>query len=342
MIDIDNGRVPIIENITLYPNPTRKEEQKHSLYKLVKSKKLIVNHTYQRGEVWQKRKKQELIDSMSRRWPIGSFVIWESPTGTWEILDGQQREVSTVDFIDEKFATHSTISPQLGSSHFYSEIALEFRQIIDNYPIPALLMRNVDKETRRVIFWRLQQASPLTFGEKIHAMNTPLAKFVRHLGDENKLIENIKRSDNRFYRYQYAAMAWSAAEKHVQLGRLRVIQHISKPESRPENPDEVITILNTVHRGLKPFISQITQTKIVYALCAIVAMCRNQGITDFRHLYGYYKECVVRESQQGPEAIQVRTEQSSIAFMNDYLSFASTKPADETYLGILAANIQSS
>lgn len=343
MIDIDKGKTPIIENITLYPYPIRKEEQKHSLYKLIKSKKLVVNHTYQRGEVWQKRKKQELIDSISRRWPIGSFVIWENPkNGTWEILDGQQREISIIDFIDENFATHSTISPQLGNSSFCSELALEFRQIIDNYPIPVLLMRNVDYETRRIVFWRLQQASPLTFGEKIHAMNTSISRFIRILGDENKLIENLKRSDSRFKRYQYAAMAWFAAEKHYQIGRAKLIQYISKPEIRSENPDEVNIVLNTVNRGLKPYLSQITQPNIVYALCAIVAMCRNQGTTDFRHLYGYYKNCTDKVHEFGPVGVKLQSEQITRKFMNEYLSFASTTPADDIHLSILAANITES
>ncbi len=39
---------------------------------------------FQRGYVWNRRQVRDLVDSMYRRFPVGSLLLWETPTESAE------------------------------------------------------------------------------------------------------------------------------------------------------------------------------------------------------------------------------------------------------------------
>lgn len=55
--------------------------------KLNSQEKLIVNTEYQRSKVWDRKKKQLLIDSILSDYDIGSIILRQNQD-KWEILDG--------------------------------------------------------------------------------------------------------------------------------------------------------------------------------------------------------------------------------------------------------------
>ena len=66
---------------------------------------------FQRGEVWTLPKKQKLIDTILRGWPIPPIQIVKLKD-TEEILDGLQRVTSIIEFLKGEYSIDGTIQPK--------------------------------------------------------------------------------------------------------------------------------------------------------------------------------------------------------------------------------------
>ncbi len=53
---------------------------------------------WQRGEVWDTEKKQELIDSILRGWRLPKFYFVKVSEETFQVVDGQQRLAAIFEF----------------------------------------------------------------------------------------------------------------------------------------------------------------------------------------------------------------------------------------------------
>ena len=93
------------------------------------------NVWYQSPEVWSKAKKQKLIDSIFKNYPIGEIYLRpiDEQEYKYGVLDGQQRLHAIDDFIDGEFETKSEYYPELGSIR-YSDVKEHYN---DNF-----LLRN--------------------------------------------------------------------------------------------------------------------------------------------------------------------------------------------------------
>ena len=86
---ITQKRIPLVD----FVNPETK-----SLY--------ILQPPYQRKPVWDDKQRQDLMDSLVRRYYIPSIVLREikiDGVTKWEVIDGQQRIDSVVRFFNDRF-----------------------------------------------------------------------------------------------------------------------------------------------------------------------------------------------------------------------------------------------
>ena len=67
------------------------------LYEYLTSGRMVLPR-FQRTEVWDEKKKRELIESMRRRLPIGSLLVYETDQGR-RIPSGLQRTIAIRDFM---------------------------------------------------------------------------------------------------------------------------------------------------------------------------------------------------------------------------------------------------
>ena len=75
--------------------------EEYSIEKLsrdIKNKKITVPK-YQRGAVWKKSQKDELIDSMVKGYPFGSILLYENENKR-QIIDGLQRSDTIINFVN--------------------------------------------------------------------------------------------------------------------------------------------------------------------------------------------------------------------------------------------------
>ena len=159
----------------------------------------VVRPPYQRKNVWSKRKQQDLLDSLFRRFYIPRIVIREvrlaEDRTIFEVIDGQQR-INTVQlFLSNQLQLPDTlgdIHPSLPRK-VYSALSPEIRRFISNFLIfTADIVKHIDdprnpdhQKIAAEIFWRLQQGESLNFMEIAHSRLSSLARnFVVKYSDD--------------------------------------------------------------------------------------------------------------------------------------------------------------
>src|SRR5438874_2076714 len=68
---------------------------------------------FQRGQVWSESKKKRLIDTILREWYIPAIhIVVNDELDKEEVLDGQQRIRSILEFVADKFPIDGRIEPE--------------------------------------------------------------------------------------------------------------------------------------------------------------------------------------------------------------------------------------
>lgn len=99
--------------------------------------KLNVRPKYQRNFVYDDKKRNEVIRSIRRNFPINVMYWAVNPDGTYEMLDGQQRTISICEYVGKEFS--------INAMFFHSLTEEERNQILD-YPLQVYFCEGTDKE----------------------------------------------------------------------------------------------------------------------------------------------------------------------------------------------------
>jgi 5-methylcytosine-specific restriction endonuclease McrA len=159
----------------------------------------VTRPPYQRKVVWNKRKKQALMDSLFRRYYIPKLVIREvrlsDDRTVHEIVDGQQRITTVQDFFDNIYPLPKSLEDVdidlVGK--YYKDLHTDIRKFIDkSLKYQADVIKNIDKPSSvehqiiaTDIFWRLQQGETLNYMEIAHAQLSSLSRnFIVKYSDD--------------------------------------------------------------------------------------------------------------------------------------------------------------
>ncbi|HJR47900.1 MAG TPA: DUF262 domain-containing protein, partial [Nitrososphaeraceae archaeon] len=169
---------------------------------------LKFNTEYQRSKVWNKQKKQLLIDSILRNYDIASvFLRQRSDSSYYECLDGQQRLKAIIEFVNDGFDLSPSITEELdGSPTRYSQLPDNYRAYIKEFKINSVIVTDVDEETTSDIFLRLQEGMPLNSAEKLNAIRGKMRKKVIDIS-QHPFLAKVGLPNTRFaHRYLAAQM----------------------------------------------------------------------------------------------------------------------------------------
>lgn len=72
-------------------------------YELFRKNKLLVNRRYQRKLVWTIQEKQNLVESIIKKYPVPLILLAAVEDGNYEIIDGMQRLNAFFGFIENQF-----------------------------------------------------------------------------------------------------------------------------------------------------------------------------------------------------------------------------------------------
>ncbi len=142
-----------------------------SLESLIKTHKVDVSPSYQRGSVWTKPQKKLLIDSVLRNYDIPKLYfrkISRKPF-EFEVVDGHQRLDSIFEFFNNEFSLPSDADAidgkkiaDLDFASLPTEIQLQFQSAT----FDVVVLENYSDDEIDDMFARFQNGTPLNAAEK--------------------------------------------------------------------------------------------------------------------------------------------------------------------------------
>ena len=157
-----------------------------------------INEEYQRSKMWSKEKKQLLLDSIIKKFPIGTFILKKRDDGSFEVLDGQQRIDAIFCFIEGEIITPSITKGFQEKS--YKDLLADSRRsaAFDDFEIYYDEVEGDDDQEIAQIFLRLQEGVPLNSAEKLNATIGKMRNFVYEMSRHPLFERGIKISKFRF------------------------------------------------------------------------------------------------------------------------------------------------
>jgi len=178
------------------------EEAKYSIAEIVdwyRRKELVINEEYQRGGgLWPVPAKSYFIDTILKDFPFPKVYFHErldreTKRPRREIVDGQQRISTIVEFIDQKFSLGKNAVGLEGAR--FDQLSDDVQNRFYSYTVSVDVIRNADRSEILQMFRRMNAFTlPLNAAEKRHSeffgefkdwVNTLLDKYGNLLIDWN-------------------------------------------------------------------------------------------------------------------------------------------------------------
>src|SRR3972149_410894 len=159
-------------------------------------KSLIIKPPYQRKPVWTPRQKTYLIDTILKKYLIPEIYIHRETdaqgNSIYNIVDGQQRIKSILDFISGQLTLSEEYNPEFADFEF-SELPVNVKKNLWNYNIFCREITDATEEEVRNLFKRMNlNVVALTPQELRHA--TYSGEFIRLM---EELAENEYWAENK-------------------------------------------------------------------------------------------------------------------------------------------------
>lgn len=161
-----------------------------TLYHRVRRGTIDLRPDFQRDMVWSKAKKQGLIDTILRDWKFPPIFLVVTSRGNsmelLEVLDGQQRLSSIIDFLEDQFPIDGTIEPydeNISGLHgrLFSQLPESVKFQIEQYSLRVHELYDFKEGEPYELFFRLNQGVTLTPAEKRNTFFGPVREQIKSL-----------------------------------------------------------------------------------------------------------------------------------------------------------------
>jgi hypothetical protein len=180
--------------------------QRRALDKLYKRRDRYEIPEWQRGEVWDTSKKQQLIDSILRGWRLPKFYFVRNSEDEYEVVDGQQRLAAIFEFFGNELALAPDSTAEFGGP-YYKSLESRYSDAFDDFEIDYDEIEDATETHLRLFFQRLQEGLPLTSSEKLNAVQSKLRDFCRNLAKHDFFKTSIVVADTRFAHFDILSKA---------------------------------------------------------------------------------------------------------------------------------------
>lgn len=163
----------------------RTEPDLETLVSRIKRQDLDLQPEFQRGEIWDSKRQQRLIDTILRGWYVPAVHVVSTDNGQ-EVLDGQQRLAAVRDFFDNRIRINGHAEP-LNEAILaldgltYDRLPNPVRRAVQSFVIPVIILSGFEPDEPNELFFRLNQSYNLTPPEKRNALHGPARDQVRAL-----------------------------------------------------------------------------------------------------------------------------------------------------------------
>lgn len=155
----------------------------------VTSGEIDLQPDFQRGQVWSDSKKKRLVDTILRRWYVPAIhIIVNDDLDSEEVLDGQQRLRTILEFMEDKFTVDGKIEPVDSeivrlSGLYYSQLPDAVKSKFRRFTVTTVRLRDYEPEEPGELFFRLNQLTALTAAEQRNALVGEPRNQVRQLAN---------------------------------------------------------------------------------------------------------------------------------------------------------------
>lgn len=134
-----------------------------------KNKWMNLQPEYQRRQVWEKGKQSRFIESLLMNLPVPPIFLFESEYNRYEVMDGQQRLSSILDFYEGRLKLTGLEHWKELQGKLYREMPLKLQRGLDRRRMSAVVLQTAlasvkSSDLRRVVFERLN-----TGGQRLNA-----------------------------------------------------------------------------------------------------------------------------------------------------------------------------
>lgn len=270
-----------------------------------KSKELVINESFQRHSVWSAQAKTLLIDSILNEFPLPKIYIRTKidpklQKTIKEIVDGQQRIRSIVEFANDEFALNNKSDNFKGKK--YSGLDYDVQQAFLGYTITAEQLLNASDDDVIDIFARLNSYTvALNAAEKRHAAyQTELKFFVRRMSVKYRwfiekygvftIKQRFRMADDEFFaeltRLIIEGIQDGGAEKITKFYK-KTTDDLFTEEKQKKTEDVLNELMMFLDKDLGIFMKgPLGKHYQIYALCASYLLIRNL-ITPYQILPAY-------------------------------------------------------
>ncbi|WP_346815329.1 DUF262 domain-containing protein [Aeromonas hydrophila] len=157
-----------------------------SIYQRIKRGSIDLRPDFQRDMVWNKSKKQGLIDTILRDWKFPPvFFVITTDNEMMEVLDGQQRLSAIVEFLENEIPIDGNIEPydeSIQKLHGlrFNQLPERVRFRIEQYSIRIHELYDYQEGEPYELFFRLNQGVTLTPAEKRNTFFGPVREQIKN------------------------------------------------------------------------------------------------------------------------------------------------------------------
>ncbi len=160
--------------------------QLETIVSRIRAEELDLQPNFQRGEIWDRKRRQRLIDTVLREWYVPAIHIVVDSDGEEVVLDGQQRLAAIRDFFDDLVKVDGTIEPhderiRSLDGLTYSRLPVAVRRDVNRFVLPVISLTDFGPQEPNELFFRLNQAYNLTPPEKRNALHGKARDQVKQL-----------------------------------------------------------------------------------------------------------------------------------------------------------------
>jgi len=188
---------------------------------------------WQRQEVWDRAKKQQLIDSILRGWRLPKFYflkVSDDPE-QYEVVDGQQRLAAIFEFFDNQLPL-STSSAQEFGAQSYRDLRSSLSDRFDDFQIQFDVIEEGDEKEIKEFFQRLQQGLQLSSSERLNAVHSKLRDFAKKLAKHRFFQEKVAIADRRYAHFDIVSKVAAIEIDGIDAGlRYEELKHLFESQT---------------------------------------------------------------------------------------------------------------
>ncbi len=241
---------------------------------------------WQREEVWDQRKKQQLIDSILKGWKLPKFYVLKVSDDEFEVVDGQQRLQAIYEFFANELPLSSESAQAFGGA-YYRDLPSRMSDAFDDFEIEFEDIEDATDEEIKEFFQRLQEGLPLTSSEKLNAVHSRLRNFCKQTAAHPFFTEKVAVRDTRYAHFDIVVKAAAIEVEGLEAGlRFDELKELLESQSNFSTTSAVATRLKTaldfLHRAFPAGGENLKSRTIVQSLitlcCKLVGTGRSDGL----------------------------------------------------------------